>query len=111
MILPASTLRSTPFRINPAPYPAVTPESLRMTDFPRSCVSGRSPGLSTIAGISSTSAAEVCVNDNRVDLHFGRWAHGNGRPAIEHDHGIAESHDELHVVLDDQEGYSLLMPG
>ena len=38
-ILPASTVRSTPLRINPAPYPAVTPESVRMIESPRPCAS------------------------------------------------------------------------
>ena len=32
---------------------------------------------------------------------------GDLLPPVEHDHGIAEPHDERHVVLDDEEGEAL----
>src|ERR1700730_15015047 len=83
VILPVSTVKSTPFRINPAPYPAVTPESVRMIDSPRLRVSGRSVELSIIGGVPSTSAAEIRVQDQRVGLHLGGRTHGDRCPTIE----------------------------
>ena len=42
--------------------------------------------LGIIGGIPSASVAEIRVEDERVDLHIGRRAHGDRRPAIENDH-------------------------
>src|SRR5260221_13581960 len=103
MILPVSTARSTPLRINPAPYPAITPVRLRMIESSWLCLSGLSVELSIVDCTPSTSTTEVRIEDQRVDLHFGRRTHGDRCTAIEDDHGIAKAHDKLHIVFDTEE--------
>src|SRR5262245_42958150 len=83
---PVSTARSTPFRISPAPYPAVTPERVRMVASPSRWSSGRSFVLDVPGSIQFTSVAEIGVQHGRVDLDIARSAHGDPRPAIKDDH-------------------------
>src|SRR2546421_1818120 len=52
----------------------------------------------------SALATEVGLNDPRVGLDGARRPFGDLLPVIEDEHGLAEAHDHLHVVLDEQHG-------
>src|SRR5713226_4457125 len=75
--LPSSTVRSTPWRTSPPPYPARTPD------------------------ISSTamSGSQVGVEDGRILPHLARTAARDRATMMQDDHLRAEIHHESHVVL------------
>src|SRR5215470_3964036 len=73
---PAATVSSIPRRARTAPYAAVTPSSFSMTE------------------------SEVRADHVGVRLYGHRRAFGDHRPVVEHDHGVAQSHHDSHIVLD-----------
>src|SRR5260370_551777 len=79
---PASTLSDTPCSALMGPYAATTP-------FSSSCAILLRP--------------QVGLDDARVGLHFARGAFGDHAAEVEHDDAIADSHDQVHVVLDNQQ--------
>src|SRR3982751_4679783 len=74
----SSSVRSR--RMSPRPYPATTPSRRRRG-----------------------SAAEVGIQDAWVASHLVRVPFGELRALREHHDGVAQPHDEVHVVLDDEE--------
>src|SRR5207245_7238099 len=80
--LPSSMLRSTPCKMSPPPYPALTPASSR-----RVAISG----------------SQVRVEHGRLLAHRVRLAEGNRTSSVQHDNLGAQVHDPAHVVLDDEE--------
>src|SRR5881628_2414629 len=75
---PAATARSIPRSAVTAPYAAATPS------------------------IFSTTRSEVGADDVGVRLHRSRCSLGDHRAVVEDDHGVAESHHDAHVVLDEK---------
>src|SRR5262245_29567438 len=76
--VPALTMRSTPLRMSPAPYPATTPSSSSM---------------------AATSGSQVRVEDRGGVLYLARWPAEDGPPGVEHDDRVAQPHHEPEVVL------------
>src|SRR5205823_7359677 len=56
------------------------------------------------ARVASGSATEVRFNDALVGLDHARRPLGDLLAVVQHEHGLAEPHDDLHVVLDEQDG-------
>src|SRR5262247_614575 len=84
---PAVTTRSIPRSAMTAPYAAATPSSF------------------------STTWSEVRADHVGVRL-YGHWrALGDHRAVVEHDHGVAESHHDSHVVLDQKHGDATITDG
>src|SRR5438445_4930120 len=80
--MPSSMLRSTPCRMTPPPYPALTPTSSR-----RAVISG----------------SQVGVENGRLLTHQVRPAGGYRPSPMQDDDFGAQVHDEAHVVLDHEE--------
>src|SRR3954462_4284186 len=74
--VPSDTSRSTPLRMSPEPYPAMT--------------------LRSVSRVVIGSPAEVRVEDERVLLHLLGGAGEDLLPLVEHDDRIAEAHHEVH---------------
>src|SRR5439155_23892674 len=64
---------------------------------PRSAVTG-TYDAATLTNFS-TAGSEVCADDVGVRLHDRGCPLRDDRAVIEHDHGIAQPHDDSHVVL------------
>src|SRR2546428_484757 len=60
----------------------------------------RASAAATRAG----SATEVRFDDALVGLDHARRPLGDLLAVVQHEHGLAEPHDDLHVVLDEQDG-------
>src|SRR2546426_6959998 len=60
------------------------------------------------ARVVSGSATEVRFNDALVGLDHARRPLGDLLAVVQHEHGLAEPHDDLHVVLHEQDGPALV---
>src|SRR5215813_3764384 len=49
------------------------------------------------------AAAEIGLDDGRVALDLGGRAFGDHLAAVEHDDAVAQPHDQLEVVVDDEQ--------
>src|SRR5437867_4590027 len=84
---PCAIERSMPRSAATAPYAAATPSTF------------------------STSRSQIGADDVGMRLHGRRGTLGDDGAVVEHDHRIAESHDDAHVVLDEQNGDALIADG
>src|SRR5688572_29031341 len=84
VIAPRAARRLVPLRTVRPPYPATTSSSARMS--------------------GANSVSKVRLDDRRVGAHLVGRALGDDAALGEHQHAGAQRHDELHVVLDDDEG-------
>src|SRR5207237_6612754 len=64
----------------------------------------RSAAKAQKAATSTVLATEIGLNDPLVGLDGARRPFRDLLAVIEHEHGFAEAHDHLHVVLDEQDG-------
>src|SRR5687767_9092758 len=53
---------------------------------------------------SSKSASEIRLDDRGIASHFNGRAFGDLASVIEHRYRIAQTHDQLHVMLDEEKG-------
>src|SRR5581483_5804175 len=107
---PASTVRSTPRRMSPAPYPATSPSTASSGGGPPGAPV---PALAPAVPLSTSSLPDadsplmslpqVGVEDGGVGAYRVGRPGGDAGAAIHHDHRVAQPHHQVHVVLDDQE--------
>src|SRR6478672_5664286 len=56
------------------------------------------------SSVGLVTGAEVGLDHLLVRLHLGRGAFGDLLAVVEHGDAVAQAHDELHVVLDQEDG-------
>src|SRR3989454_1956334 len=83
-----------------APIKQTSSPDATARSIPRSAVTG--PYAAATLSIFSTAGSEVCADDVGVRLHDRGCPLRDDRAVIEHDHGIAQPHDDSHVVLYEQ---------
>src|SRR2546428_10567832 len=71
---------------------------------PDELVGGEELRAHTAARVRHGSATEVRFDDALVGLDHARRPLGDLLAVVQHEHGLAEPHDDLHVVLDEQDG-------
>src|SRR5581483_10901696 len=79
---PRATSRSMPFTAAMPPYATLKPRT------------------------SSMGAPEVGLDDGRIALHLRGRAFGDPATVIEHGDAVAQAHDELYVVLDEEQRHA-----
>src|SRR5262249_44399605 len=57
--------------------------------------------------IQRALTAEIRGDHLRIFLDFGCGPFGDLLSVVEHEHAVADAHHELHVVLDQQNGYAI----
>src|ERR1700722_14751105 len=87
VISPAGTSKETSCSTSPPPYPAVMP-----------CTA------SAMSVIGIRLGAEVGIQDAGIGPDLVRRPRCHHVPRVQHGHLVAQAHDEIHVVLDNQEG-------
>src|SRR5438552_5056747 len=85
-----------------APIKQTSSPDATARSIPRSAVTG--PYAAATLSIVSTAGSEVCADDVGVRLHDRGCPLRDDRAVIEHDHGIAQPHDDSHVVLYEKHG-------
>src|SRR5579862_436470 len=78
------------------------PATLRSSSLSASGAIG-SPAISATALMETSSCLEVDLHDPRVLLDFRGRALGQYLAVMEHGDAVGELHDDLHVVLDDED--------
>src|ERR1700741_1842268 len=84
VIAPRATLKLVPCSTVSLPYPPTTPSSA--------------------SSAAPDSVSKVCLDDPGVAADRVGRPLGEDAALCQHQHARAERHDELHVVLDDDEG-------
>src|SRR5207245_8187483 len=64
--------------------------------------------VSIHAPSAGSSPAEIGFDDTLIRLDHAGRALGDLLAVVEHEHRFAQAHDDLHVVLDEQDGLALL---
>src|SRR5215472_11098540 len=64
---------------------------------------------SSTGQIRFVALAEICFYDFGILLHLSRRAFGNLDPVVQHRDVVGESHDDFHVVLDEEDSQAQLM--
>src|SRR5450631_1053316 len=101
-ISPAWTLKSIPLTAAIPPYATARPCTVSRGELRRLSMSRASDKRFPAAGESSNRAAEVSRDDAGVALYCHRRALGDFLAVIEHGNTIAQPHDQLYVVFDQQ---------
>src|SRR5919204_5372721 len=88
--------------ISPARTPSDTPRSTSASAYPATTSRSSSSG-------PAASAAKVRLDDARVAADRLRRSFGDLLAVVEHDDALGDVHDDVHVVLDQQDGLALSM--
>src|SRR5438067_434392 len=94
----------------PAPFaPTSATSSPAETDneTPRSTATPAYPALSPRTSMPR-SGTEIRLDDARIARDFPRRALRDHSPGFEHDHSLADGHDDFHHVLDEQQRHAAL---
>src|SRR5207253_4780904 len=89
------------------PHPDAQRDAVQDVDravAPDELVGGEKLRAHTAARLRHGSATEVRFDDALVGLDHARRPLGDLLAVVQHEDGLAEPHDDLHVVLDEQDG-------
>src|SRR4051794_17724070 len=93
VMVPGAACKETPSRARTAPYVVTT----------SSTVSPSAVGTAHLPGLVVDVLAEVGLEHLGVVLHLVRCAARDDAPEVEHHDAVTHLHDEVHVVLDQQD--------
>src|SRR5216683_3047907 len=103
VVLPAPLLPMSA-TTSPCPTDSVMPRSARTRPYRASTLSSSRSAIRRPSPVPSGAFAEVRLDDPLIPADRLRWAEGDELAVVEHRDVPRDSHDHLHVVLDEEDG-------